>query len=121
MAPKDQFPGNFTKFLYCPWKKIQNIYKIFFFLFLGIYKAKEFDTHTDFDDEDSSTDENENHPDFKPVPFFSLVRSLKFAKKVQKNSWNVHCYFFSADSGQIHLFIHYILLLTVLIQWHVPT
>ena len=43
--------------------------------FLGIYKAKEFDTHTDFDDEE--TDENENHPDFKPVPFFSLVRKNK--------------------------------------------
>ena len=42
--------------------------------FLGIYKAKEFDTHTDFDDDEEETDENENHPDFKPVPFFSLVR-----------------------------------------------
>ena len=44
--------------------------------FVGIYKAKEFDTHTDFDD-DEETDENENHPDFKPVPFFSLVRENK--------------------------------------------
>ena len=81
VAPKDQFPGNFTKFLLINY--VTHFFreiKCCWFFFLGIYKAKEFDTHTDFDDDEEETDENENHPDFKPVPFFSLVR---------KNKWGV--------------------------------
>ena len=57
--------------------------QVFFNIFAGIYKAKEFDTQTDFDDED--TEDNEDHPDFKPVPFFSLVNILKNWGKSHKS------------------------------------
>ena len=40
----------------------------------GVYKAKEFDSPEIIDEEDTTeTDDKSTHPDFKPVPFYSLV------------------------------------------------
>ena len=42
----------------------------------GVYKAKEFDSPEIIDEEDTTeTDDKPTHPDFKPVPFYSLVKS----------------------------------------------